>query len=137
MNGYGKKGGTGPTAGKSAKWYEFTTPEGDVLRRRSFHVDQPEAVAIVSRDGTFCGIHAERPHWAFESQVTVPATRVDGPAVSPLRRGLQFRHKRIIDAQCVVTRVCRGMVYYKVLPNSSSDCFPVDQFDRWAEIPVE
>jgi hypothetical protein len=65
-------------------------------------------------------------------EVTTPAGKV-----LPLRRGLQFRHKRIIDAQCVVTRVCRGMVYYKVLPNSSSDCFPVDQFDRWAEIVGE
>lgn len=58
-----------------------------------------------------------------------------------IKRGLRFVHKRILDeprtgkAECIVTRVARGTVYYKVGGRGASGCFPVEEFPKWAEIP--
>jgi hypothetical protein len=145
MNNYGKKGGTSATAGLKATWYEFETPDGEVLRRRSFHVDQGEAVAVASRhpEGGWSngGIHPERPSWITSEHVTLRAVRVDGPRPEDfIRRGARFRHKRILDeslkghAECIVTRVARGTVYYKVNGEGASGCFPVEEFSRWGEL---
>lgn len=54
-------------------------------------------------------------------------------------RGLEFDHARVIDTdkrpmRFVVTRIARGMVYYRPVSGGSPQCCPVEEFPRWVKI---
>lgn len=80
MNGttYGQKGGDGPTSGLKATTYEVTLPDGRLVRKRSFQVSSPEALAMCYRDGNgawaVSGIVEEARDWP--GQVPRPARMV-------------------------------------------------------------
>lgn len=67
MTDFGRRGGTGPTAGRVASTYEAELPDGRVVRKRSFHIHQPEALlgCYQDRAGNWhaSGIVAEERDW--------------------------------------------------------------------------
>ena len=76
-HGYGCKGGTSANAGKKAVTYEATLPDGNVVRKKSFQVDAPEAVlGCYEHQGAWyaSGIAATPQRWS--GQQFVPATRI-------------------------------------------------------------
>lgn len=78
MSDYGKKGGTSVNSGRKARIYEATTPDGTVLRKKTFQVDADTAVMMVFKDpsGTWVAsaVTAEPKDWGTQQAIT--ATRV-------------------------------------------------------------
>lgn len=72
MNAYGKRGGTSAVAGKKAVIYEATLPDGQVVRKRSFYVNQESAVlGCYQHDGKWyaSGIVDSPKAWGGQSFV--------------------------------------------------------------------
>ncbi len=76
MGNYGKKGGTSANAGRTSSTYEAVMPDGTVVRKRSFHVHQDDAlVGCFEHNGKWhvSGVTDRVQNWG--GQRFIPAKR--------------------------------------------------------------
>lgn len=85
---YDQRGGDGPTCDRVAATYEVILPDGRVVRKRTFGVSGPTAVAVAhflapqpyKTEGTqgwhLTAITASRPTWAEPDATILPARRM-------------------------------------------------------------
>jgi hypothetical protein len=137
MNGYGKKGGIGPTKGRKATNYTAVAPDGTVVKTKSFFVSNRDAqVAIVrADDGRWLVLDVRRLDDGWENS---PAEGVPGrvvvQCVAAPKAGFRFLHRHYLAADCKapaefeVTAVRRGFVYYRPVDGGAPLCCPIEDF---------
>lgn len=136
MNGYGRKGCVGPTAGKLATRYEATAPDGSVIKTRSFftHASHGIMAVLLCPEGKWHANGVRRLDETWHDHPAPSPTYAFVPCVAVPRNGFRFLHRHWLTedrqghAEYVVTAVRRGAVHYRPAAGGAGLYCPVGAF---------